>query len=415
MAPAAATQVAGPDLKPGAGLSDYLELAALNNPGLKASYENWQGKLQKAPQVRALPNPTLNYSYFIREVETRVGPQRQKIGLMQMFPWFGKLKLKGTAASHAAGAAKQQYENTKLRLFYRVKEAYYDYYFISKTVSVLTENVQLLEYLEEVLRTRYRAGAAEYSALLKIQVELERLKDRLASTKDRYRPVKARLNAALNRPVNGALPQPPKDIPADSPGVSYSVLAGRLKQNNPLLKAADAMTAKEQAGIKLAKKNYYPDFALGVDMVLTGDASMPGVPDSGKDPVMAMLSVRLPIWGKKNKAAVNEATARYRSALNRGQETENKLLTRLEGVYYRFKDARRKAGLYKNSLLPRARQAMEVSRSAFAAGKMSFIDFIDSQRTLLMFQLEWENAKTRQRQRLAELEMLTGKTISLGE
>ena len=127
-------------------LQELLAKAALDNPGLKAAFEQWQAALQRVHQVRALPNPQLTFAYFIQEIETRVGPQQQKIGLMQMFPWFGKLKLKGNAAIEAANAEKQRYETVKLTLFYRVKEVYYDYYYAMQTISVLEENFRLIEY-----------------------------------------------------------------------------------------------------------------------------------------------------------------------------------------------------------------------------------------------------------------------------
>lgn len=401
-----------PALMPNACLAGYLELAARNNPGLKAAYENWQAARQVPSQVKALPNPSLSYSYFIRRVETRVGPQQHKIGMMQKFPWFGTLKLKGNAAEQEALAAKQQYENLKLNLFYRVKSAFYDYYYLAKSIGILNENLGLFQFLEEVVRSKYRTGSAEYSSLLKIQVELERLKDRLAGAKDGMAPVKARLNLAMNRVPGESLPHPPGDIPAFGPGVSYDTLSAQLKQNNPALKAAGAKTAGAQTGIQLAKKKGKPDFALGLDYLLTGHSSMPGVPDSGKDPVMAMVSIQLPIWGKKNKALVEAANARYRAAVNKSKEQENNLLERLQAVIYKYRDARRKAVLYKDSLLPRAQQAMEVSRSAFESGKINIMEFIDSQRILLMFQLDWEKSKSEQQKHLAELEMLTGGEVS---
>lgn len=410
--------VSQPRQSPGKGevtekssLQELLAKAALDNPGLKAAFEQWQAALQRVPQVRALPNPQLTFAYFIQEIETRVGPQRQKIGLMQMFPWFGKLKLKGNAALEAANAERQRYETVKLTLFYRVKELYYDYYYAMQTISVLEENVRLMEYLEEVIRAKYKTAAAPYSDLVRIQVELDKLLDRLKSAKERLRPLEARLNAILDRPLDTPLPHP-KEIAAETPQLSNKQLADLLKEHNPGLKAIDSIAANAQIGIKLAKKNYYPDFSLGVDYMLTGKTEMPGVLDSGKDPIAAMMSLRLPIWSRKNKASVNEAKARYRAVLNRRKESENNLLTRLEMVFFKYNDAIRKMRLYRDSLLPRAQQALEVTRSAFESGKADFMDFIDSQRILLAFKLEFEQAKTNRVQRLAELEMLVGSEIS---
>jgi len=90
------------------GLSDYLALAALRNPGLKAAWYRWQATRERAPQVRSLPDPMLRYGYFIREVETRVGPQRHRLGLSQRIPWPGKLVLAGQVADRAAAAERKR-------------------------------------------------------------------------------------------------------------------------------------------------------------------------------------------------------------------------------------------------------------------------------------------------------------------
>ncbi len=392
-------------------LEDYLAYAALNNPGLKAAFNRWQAALERIPQVRALPDPRLTFSYFIQEVETRVGPQRQKVGLMQSFPWFGKLKLQGDTAFKMANAARQQYENLKLQLFYRVKEAYYEYYYLARAQMVSDEHVQLLKYLEGVMRTRYQVGLALHADLIRIQVELDRLNERWESVRDLLQPIRARLNAALNRPLEKPIPTPDR-IPPLTLRFSREQLIGLLKANSPQLKALDHQAAAAQVGVKLAKKNFWPDFSLGLDYIITDETDMSGVPESGKDPIMAMVSIQLPLWHKKNRAAVNEADARYRAARMQREERQNDLLSRLDMVYYRFRDSRRQVELYRDALLPRARQSHGVSQSAFESGKVDFLNYIDSLRTLLTFELAYERAQANSAQRLAELEMLVGTELS---
>jgi outer membrane protein TolC len=389
-------------------LSAYLAYAALNNPGLKAAFNRWQAALERIPQVRSLPDPRFTFAYFIREVETRVGPQQQKVGIMQMFPWFGKLKLRGSAAAEAANTQKQEYEKIKLNLFYRVKNAYYEYYYVTRAISVIKENANLLEYLESVVRTKYRTGKAAYSDLIKVQVELDKLQDWLKSTEELVRPVIAQLNSALNRPTREPLPVPGKIRERISP-IDYSQMVDRLKNNNPELKAIDHLASKENIGIKLAKKNYFPDFSIGLDYVLTGNTLMPGVVDSGKDPLLAMMTINLPIRFKKIKASIREARARFNSVLKEKEEKENNLLAHLEMIYYNFRDSGRKLALYKDALIPKAKQALEVAQAAYEAGKVDFLNLIDSQRTLLGFELAYERALATLSQRLAELEMVVGK------
>jgi len=91
-----------PELTESSGLSDYLAYAALNNPGLEAAFNRWKAALERVPQVKALPDPRFEYKYFIKEVETRVGPQQHSFGVSQVLPWFGKLDLRGEVAGEAA-------------------------------------------------------------------------------------------------------------------------------------------------------------------------------------------------------------------------------------------------------------------------------------------------------------------------
>ena len=151
-----------PELTDKSELSDYLTYAALSNPGLEAAFNRWKAGLERIPQVTALPDPMFTYKYYISEVETRVGAQRQSFALAQKFPWFGKLALRGDVAAEAANAQRQRYEGEKLKLFYQVKNAYYEYYFLSKSIRIVGENIQLLVQIERVLRRRYAAAAASH-------------------------------------------------------------------------------------------------------------------------------------------------------------------------------------------------------------------------------------------------------------
>ncbi len=399
-----------PVLNENASLETYLAYAALNNPQLKAAFNNWKAALAQVPQARALPDPRFNYSYYIREVETRVGPQRQAFGISQQFPWFGKLQLKGDVALESANAARQRYEAAKLQLFYQVKSAYYEYCYLDRAILVVNENIQLIKSLEAVILAKYRAGTTPYSDLVQVQVEIDKLQDQQKSLTDLIRPVKARLNAVMNRPLNMPL-SPAVKLAADSVNISDERLSEFLKDNNPALKESDFLAEREKDAIGLAKKSYYPDIMLGVDYIDTGEALSPATPESGKDPLIARLSLNLPIWFGKNRASVKQAEARYLSAIQRRQNKENQLLLNLETTLYQFREAQRKIRLYQDILLPRAREALNVAQSAFRVDNIGYLDLINAQRTLLEFELTLERSLANHAQRLAEIEMLVGREL----
>ena len=391
-------------------LQDYLRHAALNNAGLKAAFNRWKAAVERIPQAKSLPDPRFNYTYYIEEVETRVGPQRQKFGVAQMFPWFGKLRLKGDAMAEAAAAARQEYEKAKLALFYRVKVAYYEYWYLAQAIAVTTEHIRLVANMEGVARTRFKAGTAPNSSVVQAQVELGKLDDRLRTLEALRRPIVAKLNAALNRSTQLPLPWPTA-LPEFAASFTDAQAMQWLTASNPELRRLDHLVLKEEAGIKLAKKAYYPDISLGVDYVDTDDALNPATPDSGKDPVMAMVSVNLPIWFGKYRAEEREARLRMTAAEQERGDAGKRLEAELELALYHFRDAERKVDLYGDTLVPKGRQSLNVARQGFEAGNVTFISLIDAQRLLLEFQLAERLARSNRGRRLAEIEMLSGNEV----
>ncbi len=399
-----------PELTDDSGLPDYLAYAALNNPGLEAAFNEWKAAVERVPQVKALPDPRFTYRYYIREVETRVGPQRQSFGLSQTFPWFEKLALRGDVAAEEARAARQRYEDRKLRLFYRVKDAWYEYYYLRRAIDVVEENRDLLKYLEGVARVRYKVAAAGHPDVIRAQVELGKLDDRVRTLQDLRGPIVARLNAALNRPVKTPLPWP-TSAPLEVVEATDDQMLTWLREASPELKALDYEVASHSRAIDLARKDYFPDVTLAVDYIDTREAILAGTPDSGKDPVVVGVSVNLPVWLHKYAAGVREAEARYWAALKAKADRENTLSSDLKMVLYRFRDAERKVDLYRDTLVPKARQSLKATEAAFRAAEATFTDLVDAERVLLEFELSHERALASHAQRLAELEALIGRDL----
>jgi outer membrane protein TolC len=219
--------------------------------------------------------------------------------------------------------------------------------------------------------------------------------------------VTAQLNAALNRPSDASLPLP-TSILEEEVVVSENQLLSWLKERNPELKAIDSMAAKEKAAADLARKEFFPDITVGLDYIETDTARMAGTPDSGKDPVVGMISINLPVWRDKYRAAEREARARQEASLRERTDRENRLIADLGMALYGFRDAERKIDLYRDTLVPKAKQSFEVAQRAYEAGNADFLDVIDAQRALLEFELSYERALVNRAQRLAEIEMLVG-------
>ncbi len=393
-----------------ATVDEYLAYAAKHNPGLEAAFHRWKAALERMPQVQSLPDPRFNYVYFIENVETRVGPQRQRVGISQAFPWFGKLGLRGGVALEAARVAQARYEAQKLRLFFVIKKAYYEYYYLGRAIAVVRENRELVKYLEGVARVRFKAAEASHPDVIRAQVELGKLDDQLRSLEDLQGTVVARLNAAMNRPIHEPLPWP-KQIAEENFSVEQDQLMAWLGESNPELRALRHGIAQQRESILLARKDYYPDLTVGVDYIDTGDGVNPGVSDSGNDPVSVGVSINMPLWHQRYDAGVREAVAKFGAATKTHMDRENELASDLKMATYLFSDAGRKIDLYRDTLVPKAQQAIKATDAAFRAGRALFIDLIDAQRVLLQFELEYERALADSAIRLAQIELLVGREL----
>ena len=388
-------------------LPDYLRYASLNNAELKAKFEEWKAALEQVPQAKDLDDPKFTYSYFIEEVETRVGPQRNKFGIMQVFPWFGKIEARGDVAAAKAKAARQRYEANKLKLFWQVKNAFYEFTYLATAIDTAKENLELLQHFEEVALTKYRAATATHPDVIRAQVELAKLEDVLKSLEQLREPTVARLNSVLNRPAGAKLAWPKKE-PTRQVQLNRQYIIESLKEANPQLAELNWEVEAAKAKVELAKKKFYPDIGVGVDWIQTDNAASPGVRDSGKDPVVLMFSMNIPLWQDSYKAAQRQAKSNVRKTEQQKMDIENKTIAQAIQVLYDVEDSQRKMHLYGDILVSKAGELVQASESAYRAGTIDFLSLIDAQRMLLRYILDHERAITNNQQKLAELEMLIG-------
>jgi outer membrane protein TolC len=394
-------------IESGTPLPELVALAFERNPSVTAARQEWKAALEQVPQARVLPDPMLTYGRFLQSVETRVGPQKQRLGVSQSFPWFGTLGARGDMALAGAEAARGRYAAALQRIYREMSTAYAEYYYLGSSIGIVRDNLGLLVQWEEILRTRYSTGAARFSDLIKVQVELGKLQDRVTTLEQQRAPHRARINALVDLHADNTIPW--FDALPEVAGLARrDSLEVRLARQNPELAALRAMVEKETHGVDLAGKAGLPSFTLGVDWVQTDPGPMAGTVDNGKDPVMAMVGIRVPLWRGSVSAGVRQAQARRLSAQAALADRSNRLETDLADALFRFDDARRKITLYRDSLVPKVRESLDAAYSAFEAGQGSFLDVIDAERVLLEFRLVLERARADLLEARAAVDALTG-------
>lgn len=391
-------------------LDDYLYLAGMHHPGLRAAFHRWQAALEKVPQSKAWPEPRLSYGVFLREVETRVGPQKQRFGITQRIPWPTKITQQGDVALRRAMVGKYRYEGEKLRLFYEVKKAYYEYYYLARSIAVVEDNLKLLKNLEAAVRARYKAGSAKQPALIQTQIELGKLEDRLNSLKALQPALEAKLNSAIGWDSDTHIPWPESE-PEEPPPLDEETLRSTLLEYNPALDAARQEIQAAHAEKELSGEAYWPDFNVGATYIQTDRRNDADPRDNGKDPFLLTFEVSLPLWYKSYDAGGREADARILEARAQRDDLENRLSATLSTVLYYYEDAGRKLDLFRSTLVPKAEQALKTAQSAFSSGTSGFLEMIDAERHLLEFRLLAERAQIDRNIRFAELEMLCGRSL----
>jgi cobalt-zinc-cadmium efflux system outer membrane protein len=403
----------GPDSKlpEGAGLKQLLAHARQHNPNLRAAFERWKAALERVPQATALPNPRLNFAAYLVEVETRVGSIQGLLGVSQAFPWFGKRELAGNVAFEESEAAREMLEAQRLVVDQGLRDTWYELYWVEQAILITEGNRDLLSHCESVARARMSTGLSSHADVIRSQIELGKLEVRVQGLRDLRLPLVARLNAALNRPSAARIPSA-NAAPLARSNLDTKQLALALAESSPLLRALDHRVAGAQFNVDLSGKAFYPDFFVGVDYTLVGDALASNVPGSGDDAVALKFGIDLPIWRSKYRAGVRSSQAQARGVRLEHQSTLRRLQAELEMALYRFRDADRRAKLYAESLVPKGEEALRALDSAYQAGDEGLLDLIDAQRVLLEFQLQVARAISDRAQALALVEKITG--IQLG-
>ena len=373
-------------------MEGYIVEALRGNQELRSRYSNYLAATEMISQATSLPDPRLGYTEYVKPVETRVGPQERAVSLSQSIPWFGSLALRGDIKREKAEAVRSLIYITALGVVAEVKKAYYDLGYLERAVAITEQHVRLMTQWEDVARVRYSAGSGQYTDVIKAQVELGILSDRLAELQDQRRPLAAVMNALLNR--SPAAPVIVTELPASAEHeLDIAELAERMKAQNPLLSTWDHRAQESLHADRLARKQGYPSFTLGVNYILTGQARMDGVADSGENALMASVAVTLPIWRGKIDSASRAAVNQYQAALSSKRELTNNLIASLERSHFQYRDACRKRELYQTALLPKGHQSLDAVRAAYETGSSRFLDLVDAERLVLEFELSLAKAR----------------------
>jgi outer membrane protein TolC len=388
-------------------LKDYFKIAAENNPGLQSKYKDFESALKRIPQVSTLPDPNLSFGYFISPVETRVGPQRAKISLSQMFPWFGTLTAQEDAAARMAEAKYQAFLDARNALYFKVASAYYPLYELNKWKKIEKENIEILNSYLNISNKKFENGTGSMVDVLRVDLLLKESQTNLEILNKKEQPLRSRFNALLNRNEGEAVNIA---VTEEIPAVSENFRKDSLLANNPVLKAIKSKISASEAQQEVARKQGLPKLGIGLDYAIIGKRDDVSMPDNGKDALMPMVSVSIPIFRKKYQAAVEEAQLNQESYQLQKKEMENSLIASYEDAHFGLQKNLEQVKLYKQQIAE-TEQALNLLFTAYGNSGKAFEEVLRMQQKLLKFEKLLATAKAEYHIALAHINYLTSKNF----
>jgi outer membrane protein TolC len=266
------------------------------------------------------------------------------------------------------------------------------------------------------------------SEVLRVQLEIVEIENNIENSLSEIVAAKARFNALLNRPPESEV-LISQEFAQNLYLFDLEALLQTIKEQNPQLGMIREEALAYKAKGEMEKKMSYPMFGIGLQYMLIGKTPVSNanpdtgtMPDghanggtntsnvmqgmNGKDMIMPMLSISLPIFRGKYKAAQKESQLLRQASEEKYFSTQNILEATLYQFKHQLDEAQRKIGLYrKQSEL--ARTTYELITGEFAAGKSDLSAAIQVQRQLMDYQFKKAEAIAAYNTVVANIQKLT--------
>jgi outer membrane protein TolC len=367
--------------------------------------------MQKAAQSAALPDPVLSFGVFVSPVETRLGPQQFKLSLAQMFPWFGTLKAAEKAAVLAAESAYADFLNEKNRLYLTVASLYYPLVEQDVWLRAETENLENLKTLETLAEKKYGTGTSSLVDLLRIRRKIDEAESSLKILDSKKAPLLAAFNARLDRDPDAKVDLPERQNPPDKTDIAEE--RPDLKEHPSVLALKKAIESKSFA-VKLAKRKGFPSFGVGLDYVAVGERTDMAVAGSGRDVIMPMATLRIPLARKKYRSAVREAQLDRKQLIERRTALDRRLNAEYEEALFDLQRHKERYELYEKQMKT-SDQMLGLLRVRYAQNGTGLEELLRVRRERLNYEKKAATALSAYQIALARLTTITVSATDLGD
>ena len=387
---------------PVTSLQSLMDQLEKNNPEIRAARFRFEAATKRPSQVGALPEPKLTLANVgVGHPFSRLNVSEfayRGIGLAQEIPFPGKLGLAAEEARREADSERQNYRSIVLDKASQLKTAYYDWYFATKSIEIMTKNRDLLDRLEQIARARYAVGKGIQPDVLKAQVEVSGLVQQLEVLEQKKLLTEARIRSLLNSELPLGRPA---DIQQTPMPLKLESILQMVEAQSPRLQSEQAMVQSRAVGIDRARKEYRPDFNVAFQWQHTA-SQFP-------DYYMATAEIKLPVYfGRKQRLGVEEAEARFQEARENYKAAHQDVVFAAKDKYFTAMTSEKLLALFQSGIIPQSSTALESALSGYEVGNVDFLTLLNNAITLLNYEMQYYQELTKHEQALAELEPLVG-------
>ena len=405
-----AQEAASPHTREVTPLSELLDEAEKNNPRIEAARQSWQAAKQVPTQVSTLPDPQFTLQHL------SVGSPRPfagytnsdfaylGLGVSQEIPYPGKLRLKGEIARREADVSQQQIESVRRAVLAELKAAYFQLAYLSRTLTILEQDGELLKQVGQAADARYRSGMGSQQDLLQAQLQQTKLLREIAMHHLEVGKLEARLKQLLNRPQDSPDIEPTELV--ETPLVqTYADLLAATQTQNPEIAGAKKMIEKQSLQVDLARKDFYPDFNVQYVWQRTD-------PTQFRAYYMLSVGVRVPIYrGRKQRPELAQAEAEQLRARSELQAQSQQVAAELRAQYVLAQQTSELLKIHREGLAPQARSEFQAALAAYQSNKQDFQALLAAFLDVLRFDQEyWQNVAEYETA-IARLEQMTGLSL----
>lgn len=389
----------------------YIQFALGQNPEIHAARKRMESLAHKVPVAASLQDPMVGMTLQPEPIQTASGQQELMLTASQKLPWFGKLDMRAQTAESQTNVARAQLAAVELGAIAQVKRAYYELYFIQKSILVTRAEQELLGQIRGVADTRYQAGNTSQQDVLRADLEISNVEGDLIRLNQQLSSGKARLARVLHvSPQSNlqALTQlPPMQAPERVDGLQQQAIAAR-----PELHAMLAAIQRDAQAVELARLDYKPDVTLGISWIDVASAGISPVAN-GRDAFLMSAGVNLPIYRKRLDSSVRSAEAKAVATARDYDALRDNTLESVADLFAKAKSQQEMLTLFREDILPKARQTLAVSSQAYNVGQVDFLQLIDNWRQLLRYEVNFHRLEANLAQTLADLERVVGGMLTV--